>query len=99
MDQSPAPPPFPADAADYVDDRISRRAIARLINEFNHGGYLAWRLGDRYQTFLDGRTQLFAPEFAKTYLGSRPDAAAIILQAGADVAIIPAARAASAPSQ
>jgi hypothetical protein len=85
-------PMYPTDAARYVAEHISPRSH-RLINEFNWGGYLEWRLGDRYQTFLDGRTQLFAPDFwRKTYLGSDQDAAATIKAADADLAVIPRGR-------
>jgi hypothetical protein len=85
-------PAYPTEAASYVDATLTPRSH-RLINEFNWGGYLEWRLGDRYQVFLDGRTQLFTPEFwRKTYLGSDEDAAAILRTADADAAIIPKAR-------
>jgi hypothetical protein len=80
---------FPTGAAEYVAANITPRSH-RLINEFNWGGYLAWRLGDRFQVFLDGRTQLYSAEFWRaTYLGSDDDAARIIAGADADVAIIP----------
>ena len=80
-------PVYPTAAADYVD--TSPRA-GRLINEFNWGGYLAWRLGDKYQVFVDGRTQLYDEKFWRaTYLGTDADIAAAIKQSNADVAIIP----------
>ena len=42
------------------------------------GGYLEYRLGDRYQVLLDGRTQLFTPDFWRaTYLGRPGPAAAV----------------------
>src|SRR5205823_458410 len=53
---------FPTGAADFVDANVSPRSH-RLLNEFNHGGYLAWRLGDKFQVFLDGRTQLYTADF------------------------------------
>jgi hypothetical protein len=88
--RGPAVGAYPTAAADFVEKNVTPRT-GRLINEFNWGGYLEWRLGDKYQTFLDGRTQLFAPEFWRaTYLGSDEDAARAIAAADADVAILPA---------
>jgi hypothetical protein len=82
-------PGYPAEAAAYVEANISRRT-GRLINEFNWGGYLAWRLKDRYQVFLDGRTQLYTPDFWRTtYLGPATDAGPILTAADADAAIVP----------
>jgi hypothetical protein len=79
---------FPTGAADYVDTNITPRS-GRLINEFNHGGYLAWRLGSKYRVFLDGRTQLFTPQFWQaTYLNERPDLT-LLQNADADAAILP----------
>lgn len=81
---------FPTAAASYVEQNVPPRS-GRLINEFNWGGYLAWRLGDRYQVFLDGRTQLFTPVFwRQTYLGTDEEAARVIKAANADAAVIPA---------
>jgi hypothetical protein len=81
---------YPTAAADYVD-ALPRRG--RMINEFNWGGYLAWRLGGKYQVFVDGRTQLYDEKFWRsTYLGSDDDLTAAIKPFDADVAIIPARR-------
>jgi hypothetical protein len=81
---------YPSGAAEFVEKNITPRA-GRLINEFNWGGYFEWRLGGKYQTFLDGRTQLFAPEFWRaTYLSWDEDAARAIAASDADVAILPA---------
>jgi hypothetical protein len=81
---------FPTAAADYVEASITPRSH-RLINEFNWGGYLAWRLGEQYQVLLDGRTQLYPPQFwHATYLGTAADRAAILASADADAAVLPA---------
>ena len=65
----------------------------RLINEFTWGGYLEWKLGDRYQTLLDGRTQLFSADFwVATYLGSEKDRTAYLSKIQADAAILPIER-------
>lgn len=84
---------YPCAAADFVAANLEPPAgrPGRLINEFTWGGYLAWRLGPGYQTLLDGRTQMFAPDFwHKTMLA--PDDAtrtAFFRTLDADVAIIP----------
>jgi hypothetical protein len=81
---------YPSAAAEFVEKNITPRT-GRLINEFNWGGYFEWRLDGKYQTFLDGRTQLFPPEFWRaTYLSGDEDAARAIAAADADVAILPA---------
>lgn len=86
--RGPGLPSYPADAAAYVEQNVSPRS-RRLINEFNWGGYLAWRLGDRHQVFVDGRTQLYSPEFWRaTYLNDQPNAS-ILQNADADAAILP----------
>lgn len=81
---------FPVAAADYVDKFISPNS-GRLINEFTWGGYLSWRLGPRYQTLLDGRTQLFDNSFWQaTYMGTEEDQKIALTRAPADAAILPA---------
>jgi hypothetical protein len=55
----PETPGFPTEAADFV---ALRTRSGRIINEFSWGGYLAWRLGDKYPVLLDGRTQLYPPQ-------------------------------------
>jgi hypothetical protein len=85
----PDTPGYPCAAADFVSARVTP-ASGRLINEFSWGGYLEWRLGDKYQTLLDGRTQLFVPDFWKcTYLGDLPERQRFLAQLGADAAILP----------
>ena len=82
-------PAYPVAAAAHVERAVAPRS-GRMINEFNWGGYLAWRLGDKYQVFVDGRTQLYDARFWRaTYLGTDADAATAIRSANADVAIIP----------
>ncbi len=80
---------YPCAAADYVETNIARRR-GRLINEFNWGGFLAWRLGGQYQVLLDGRTQLYTREFwLATYLGNEQSRVEVLSHADADVAILP----------
>lgn len=86
----PDAPGYPVDAARYVADRVTPRT-GRLIGEFTWGGYLEWRLGDRYQLLLDGRTQLFAPSFWRaTYLGGEAERACFLARVDADAAVLPA---------
>lgn len=86
----PETPGYPCAAADFVENRL-QPATGRLINEFSWGGYLEWRLGDRYQTLLDGRTQLFSPDFwTCTCLGSPADREHFLAQMYADAAVLPA---------
>lgn len=85
----PAAPGYPCAAADYVSAHVTP-ASGRLINEFTWGGYLEWRLGDRYQTLLDGRTQLFTPAFWRsTCLANEAERAAYLRRVRADAAILP----------
>jgi hypothetical protein len=63
-----------------------------MINEYSWGGYLSWRLRPRgYQVLLDGRTNLYPPEFwRKTYLSKNPDeVGAFLTSLDADVAVLP----------
>ncbi|MEO6435657.1 MAG: hypothetical protein ABIP55_07830, partial [Tepidisphaeraceae bacterium] len=83
---------YPTVAATYVEREVKPRS-GRVITEFTTGGYVAWRLGDRYQVLVDGRTQLYTPQFWRsTYLGSDAEAAAVLRDANADAAIIPAGK-------
>jgi hypothetical protein len=90
--RGPAVGSFPTAAADYVEKNVPPRR-GRIINEFNWGGYLAWRLGEpcgRWQVFLDERTQLYTPQFWRgTYLGDDAHLAAVLRDADGDVAVIP----------
>jgi len=80
---------FPCAAAQYVSDQV-HPATGRLINEFTWGGYLAWRLHDRYQVLLDGRTQVYPPEFWRSvYLGDDAQRRQLLAGVHADAAILP----------
>jgi hypothetical protein len=87
--RGPDVPGYPAEAAQFVERNVPLGS-GRVITEFTWGGYVAWRLGDRYKVLLDERTQLYAPDFWRaTYLGSTEDAAGVLRRADADAAIIP----------
>jgi hypothetical protein len=80
---------FPIEAADFIEANVEPRTH-HLINEFNWGGYLEWRLGDRYQVLLDGRTQVFPPEmWRRLYLGTEEQRKQFLGTIPADAAILP----------
>ena len=80
---------YPCAATDYVDRHVTP-ATGRLINEFTWGGYLRWRLGDRFQVLLDGRTQLYSAEFWRsTYLCDDTTRIRTFQSIRADAAVLP----------
>jgi hypothetical protein len=88
----PGFPAYPCGAADYVQANVPP-ASGRLICEFPWGGYLEWRLGDHFQTLMDGRTQVFSADFWKdAYFGSADDRRKLLESARADAAIVPRER-------
>ncbi len=84
----PDAPCYPCSAADYVEENIPPKTH-HLLCEFTWGGYIEWRLGDKFQTLMDGRTQLFPAEFWNTVaLGSVQDRRAYFAKTPADAAIL-----------
>jgi hypothetical protein len=84
-------PGYPTGAAEFVDANV-HRATSKLINEFDWGGYLAWKL-PAYQVLLDGRTQLYSPEFWQaTYLSDAQQTRQFLRTIEADAAILPVGR-------
>jgi hypothetical protein len=84
---------YPTAACEWIDTNLTPRT-GRLINEFNWGGFLEWRLGaprNRYQTILDGRTQMFTPEFWRKTMLAPDDATRVefFKTLDADVAVLP----------
>jgi hypothetical protein len=86
----PDTPGYPCAAADFVASDL-RPARGRIINEFSWGGYLAWRLGPNgYRVLLDGRTQLFSPEFwRRACLGPVDESRQLLCTTDADAAVLP----------
>jgi len=85
----PDAPGYPCEAAEFVDHAVPNRT-GHLINEFSWGGYLAWRLADKYQVLLDGRTQVYPASLWKsTYLGSDEDVKDFLANVTADAAVLP----------
>ncbi len=88
----PDVPGYPCVAADFVAAHVPP-VTGHVVNEFTWGGYLAWRLGDRWQVLLDGRTQVFpAALWQSTYLGTDADCRAYLSTVRADAAVLPAGR-------
>jgi hypothetical protein len=83
-------PGYPCAAARFVEQNICP-VRGRLVNEFSWGGYLAWRFAGHFQVLMDGRTQLYRPEFWEAvYASDRPDLNKIAdADARADAAILP----------
>lgn len=85
----PDAPGYPCAAVDWVEQNV-RPETHHLITEFAWGGYLEWRLGDRQRVLLDGRTQLFTPDFWRaTYLAAPAQRRQFLAQVRADAAIVP----------
>ncbi len=84
----PDAPNYPCAAADFVAQNVSPQTH-RLLNEFTWGGYLEWSLGNRYQTLMDGRTQVFSSGFwNSTMLGSPGDQRRFLSSTPADAAVL-----------
>lgn len=55
----------PVAAADFL---AASHPPGPLLNTYNWGSYLIWRLYPQYQSFVDGRTDLFGDEILEQYL-------------------------------
>ena len=55
---------FPVSAADYV---LAARPPGPLLNSYNFGGYLVWRLYPAYAVFIDGRADVYGDAFMDEY--------------------------------
>jgi hypothetical protein len=51
-------PDAPVEIADRLEKRLAAGAADRILNEQVWGGYLAYRLGDRLKTAMDGRLEI-----------------------------------------
>ncbi len=83
---------YPVQAAEFVARSIEPRT-RHLINGFNYGGYLAWRL-PQFKVMADARTQLYPPEFWRKFFFSDAERTKAALQEliatkGADAAVLP----------
>lgn len=78
---------FPVKAAQWIDQNLPP---GNLFNEYNWGGYLAWRLR-AFPVFVDGRTDLYDDDLLEEYLHtiSGEDGWETVLQRhGADLALL-----------
>jgi hypothetical protein len=51
-------PDAPVEMAELLEERLAAGGAERVLNEQVWGGYLAYRLGDRLQTAMDGRLEI-----------------------------------------
>lgn len=59
----------PRDGAEFL---AGSGAPPNLFNNMRDGGYLAWRVGDRLPVFLDGRTDVYGPQFLAEFEAIAP---------------------------
>ena len=50
---------FPKDAADFI---LQANLPGNVFNSFNEGGYIVWKLGEKYRDYMDGRSIPFGVE-------------------------------------
>lgn len=51
---------YPESASDII---LGKKLRGRIFNEFDHGGYLAWRLYPQQRVFIDGRGSTYPVQF------------------------------------
>lgn len=56
---------FPKKAVDFL---LRHDFPGRIFNDFNSGAYLVGRVFPRRQVFIDGRTELYGPDFFENYV-------------------------------
>lgn len=56
---------FPKAAADWI---LENKTPGNLLNSYNWGGYLIWRLYPEYRVYIDGRADLYGKEFVTDYM-------------------------------
>jgi hypothetical protein len=88
----PDVPGYPVEATDFVARNITPQSH-HLINEFTWGGYVEWKLGERFQVLMDGRTQLYTPQFwIEMYVDPKERLTSTLSGIKADAAIVPVDR-------
>ena len=50
---------FPEGATSFIE---RENIPGQIFNSYNEGGYLSWRLGPKYQDYIDGRALPFGPD-------------------------------------
>lgn len=56
---------LPSGAADFID---RYNPPGNMFNDFNHGGYLAWRFYPQRRIFIDGRVPAYTTEVMNEYI-------------------------------
>ena len=56
---------FPKAAADWI---LENKTPGNLLNSYNWGGYLIWRLYPKIRVYIDGRADLYGKEFVTDYM-------------------------------
>lgn len=84
----PEAPNYPCQAADFVEAHVPTRTH-HLLCDLTWGGFLEWRLAGQFQTLMDGRTQLFTPDFwQQAALGTIDQRRQFLSTIPADVAVV-----------
>lgn len=67
---------FPTRAADFIE---RERIPGQLLNSYDEGGFIAWRLGSKYPDYVDGRGDPFGADFIRRsalLMSTEPDSIA-----------------------
>ncbi len=62
--RKPVSSTVPTEAVDFI---IKNKLPPPVLNYFDFGGYLIYRLWPDYDVFIDGRTQVYSPQFLEEY--------------------------------
>jgi len=55
---------FPVSAAEHL---LAAKLRGPMLNSYNFGGYLIWKLYPQYQVFIDGRADVYGDAFMDEY--------------------------------
>lgn len=55
---------YPQAAVNWI---LENKPAGRMLNTYNWGGYLIWRLYPMYQVYIDGRADVYGPDFFARY--------------------------------
>ncbi len=51
---------YPEAATNFI---LQTKPLPEIVNDYNHGGYLIWKLYPQYRVFMDGRTPIYRDLF------------------------------------
>jgi len=81
---------FPAEAVRFVQEQ---HLAGPILNHYNWGGYLIWKLYPRYRVFIDGRADVygdkFMDQFAELYYVKKSDWGARLNDYGIQTVMMP----------